>query len=140
YIRFLGRQSDTAGRNAWINILQHGASLESVEAGFITSPEYVSHIDTDFVQSLYINLLGRTGSAAELALWNNSVQSLGLAGIANAFLTSQEYRGDNVSADFQLFLHRSPSPTETSAFVGLATDLLGIEAAVLSSPECLAKI
>jgi hypothetical protein len=140
YIRFLGRQSDAAGRAAWISTLQHGASLESVEAGFITSPEYLSHIDTDFVQSLYINLLGRTGSAAELALWNNTIQTLGLAGIANAFLTSQEYRGDNVSADFQQFLHRSPSPTETSAFVGMSTDLFGIEAAILSSGECFSNI
>jgi hypothetical protein len=140
YLRFLGRQSDSAGRAAWINLLQHGASLESVEAGFITSPEYLSHIDTDFVQSLYINLLGRTGSAAELALWNNSIQTLGLAGIASAFLTSQEYRGDNVAADFQLFLHRSPSPAETSAFVGMSADLLGIEAAILSSQECFSNI
>jgi hypothetical protein len=140
YIRFLGRQSDAAGRAAWINILQQGASLASVETGFITSPEYLSHIDTDFVQSLYLNLLGRTGSSAELALWNNSIQTLGLTGIANAFLTSQEYRGDNVNADFQLFLHRSPSPTEISAFVNMPADLLGIEAAILSSQECFSNV
>ncbi|HEV3079110.1 MAG TPA: hypothetical protein VGY66_05000 [Gemmataceae bacterium] len=140
YLRFLGRQSDDAGRSAWINILQHGASLESVEAGFITSPEYLGRIDTDFVQSLYINLLGRTGSAAELALWNNDIQPLGLAGIANAFLTSQEYRADNVTADFATFLHRPPSPPEISAFVAMPTDLLGIEAAILSSQECFTNI
>jgi hypothetical protein len=140
YLRFLGRQSDAAGRAGWINILQHGASLESVEAGFITSPEYLGRIDTDFVQSLYINLLGRTGSAAELALWNNDIQTVGLAGIANAFLTSQEYRADNVSADFTSFLHRPPSPTEISAFVAMPTDLLGIEAAILSSQECFTNI
>ncbi|HEV3079111.1 MAG TPA: DUF4214 domain-containing protein [Gemmataceae bacterium] len=140
YLRFLGRQSDTAGRAAWVNILQHGASLESVEAGFITSPEYLSNIDTDFVQSLYINLLGRTGSAAELAPWNNGIQALGLAGIGNAFLTSQEYRADNVTADFATFLHRPPSPTEISQYAGSATDLLGIEAAILSTPECFSNI
>jgi hypothetical protein len=140
YLRFLGRQSDAAGRAAWISTLQNGASLESVEAGFITSPEYLSHIDTDFVQSLYINLLGRTGSAAELAAWNNNIQTLGLAGITNAFLTSQEYRGDNVSADFALFLHRQPTPTESSAFVGTSLDLLGIEVAILTSQECFANI
>jgi Domain of unknown function (DUF4214) len=140
YIRFLGRQADTAGRAAWVDILQQGASLEAVEAGFITSPEYLGHIDTDYVQSLYLNLLGRTGSAAELALWNNDIQTLGLAGIANAFLTSQEYRADNLRTDFAGFLHRPPSPTETSAFVGMSADLLGIEAAVLSSQECLSDI
>jgi hypothetical protein len=140
YLRFLGRQSDAAGRAAWINILQQGATLESVEAGFLTSPDYLGHIDTDFVQSLYLNLLGRTGSSAELALWNNDIQALGLAGIASAFLTAQEYRGENVIADFTSFLHRSPSPAETSAFAGTSLDLLGIEAAILSSQECSVNI
>jgi hypothetical protein len=140
YLHFLGRQSDAAGRAAWVNILQHGASLESVEAGFLTSSEYLGHIDTDYVQSLYLNLLGRTGSAAELAIWNNTIQTLGLAGIANGFLTSQEYRGDNVASDFTSFLHRPPSAAETSAFAGMATDLLSIEAAILSSPECFSNI
>jgi hypothetical protein len=140
YLRFLGRNSDAGGRAFWVSKLQQGASLESVEAGFLTSPEYLSHIDTEFVQSLYINLLGRTGSAAELAGWDSQVQALGLAGIANDFLTSQEYRADNVIADFASFLHRPPSPAAINNFVGLPTDLLGIEAAILSSQECFNDI
>jgi hypothetical protein len=140
YIRFLGRQSDAAGRAAWINTLQHGSTLESVETGFLTSPEYLGYIDTDFVQSLYINLLGRTGSASELAAWNSQIQTLGLAGIANSFLTSQEFRADNVNADFASFIHSPPSATQLSNFVGLPTDLLGIEAAILSTQDCFNDI
>jgi Domain of unknown function (DUF4214) len=136
YLRFLGRNSDAAGRASWVGRLQQGATLESVEAGFLTSPEYLGHIDTDFVQSLYINILGRTGSAGELAAWNNQIQTLGLAGIANGFLTSQEFRSDNVNTDFASFIHSPPSATQLTNFVGLPTDLLGIEAAILSTQQC----
>jgi len=140
YLRFLGRNADANGRAYWINLLQHGSSLESVESGFLTSPEYLNHIDIDFVQSLYINLLGRTGNASELAAWHNQIQTVGLAGIANEFLSAQEYRADNVNMDFASFLHRPPLASETSTFVNMQTDLLGIEAAILSSPECFTNI
>jgi hypothetical protein len=134
YLRFLGRQSDAAGRAGWVNALQNGATLESIETGFLTSPEYLHHIDTDFVQSLYINILGRTGSAFELAFWDNQIQAIGLAGIANAFVTSQEYKNDNINADFETYLHRPVFPSELSSFGAMQTDLLSLEAAILSTP------
>jgi len=135
YLRFLGRQSDPGGRAFWINALQSGSTLETVEAGFLTSPEYLHHIDTDYVQSLYINLFGRTGGPDELAGWYSQIQTLGLAGIANGFLTSQEYRGDSVSGDIAAFLHRPATATEVGNFIVTQTDLLGLEAAVLSTQE-----
>jgi hypothetical protein len=137
YLRFLGRQSDTAGRAGWVSALQNGAILESIETGFLTSPEYLHHIDTDFVQSLYINLLGRTGNAAELAFWDNQIQTIGLAGVANGFVLSQEYRNDNINADFQTSVHRPGFPSDFNTFGPLQTDLLGLEAAILSSPANL---
>src|SRR5262249_42155350 len=51
YLRFLGRESDATGRAGWIGFLRSGGSLEQVET-LLTSPEYLSHINTDFVQSL----------------------------------------------------------------------------------------
>src|SRR5262249_12664811 len=72
YIRFLGRQSDSGGRAGWIGFLQRGGTLEALENAFLTAPEYISHINTDYVQSLYLNILGRTGSSSELANWNNN--------------------------------------------------------------------
>jgi hypothetical protein len=112
YLRFLGRHSDSGGRAGWINFLQQGGTLEGLETAFLTAPEYTGHINTDFVQSLYINILGRTGSAGELAGWNNNLQNLGLAGIANAFTHSAENRLNTLRADFQTFLHRTrPTPS-----------------------------
>jgi hypothetical protein len=136
YIRFLGRESDSTGRAGWIGFLQSGGTLEQVETLFLTSPEYLRHINTDFVQSLYLNILGRTGSSAELALWNNNIQNVGgLAGVANAFVRSPENRLNSLRTDFQTFLHRTPTDSELAPLVNAPLDLLGFQGLVLSSPE-----
>ena len=135
YLQFLGRQSDTSGRAAWISFIQNGGNAEQVETAFLASPEYLSHIDTDFVQSLYINIFGRTGGASELAFWNNNIKALGIAGIANGFVQSAENRTSAITGFFQTLLHRSPTPTEISTLVSSSPDLLSVEAALLSTAE-----
>jgi hypothetical protein len=139
YLRFLGRQSDAGGRAGWVDFLQHGGTLEGLETAFLTSPEYLGHINTDFVQSLYLNVLGRTGSGGELAGWNNQIQQLGLRGIADAFTHSAENRLDTLRTDFQNFLHRTPADGELTPLVNSPQDLLGLEATVFSSPEFFAQ-
>jgi len=139
YLRFLGRQSDPAGRAGWISFLEQGGTEEQVEAQFLTSPEYLGHINVDFVQSLYMNILGRTGSADELAQWNNNIQRLGLAGIANGFVSSPENRLNTLRSDFQMFLHRTPTDTKLMPLAASSLDLLSLETVVLSSPEFFAN-
>ena len=139
YLRFLGRQSDPAGRAGWIGFLQQGGTEEQVEAQFLTSVEYIGHINVDFVQSLYMNILGRTGSADELAQWNNNIQRLGLMGVANGFVTSTENRLNTVRSDFQMFLHRTPTDTELAPLANSSLDLLSLEGIVLSGPEFFAN-
>jgi hypothetical protein len=138
YLRFLGRQSDPGGRAGWISFLQNGGTEENLETNFLTSREYISHIGTDFVQSLYLNILGRTGSTLELAGWNNNIQSLGLAGIASAFTHSPENRANTITSYFLTFLHRPPTDTELPVEVGSPQDLLSVEGALLSTPEFFA--
>jgi hypothetical protein len=135
YLRFLGRQSDPGGRAGWISFLQNGGTQEQLETDFLTSPEYLAHINTDFVQSLYINILGRTGSASELAGWNNQLQTLGLAGVANGFTHSTELRDDTATADYETYMYRAPRGTELSALVGSSQDLLSFTVFVQSTPE-----
>jgi hypothetical protein len=139
YLRFLGRASDPSGRAGWIGFLQSGNTEEQLETLFLTSPEYISHINTDYVQSLYINILGRTGNSAELASWNSNIQSLGLRGIANGFVTSPENRLNTVRGYFQTFLHRTPADGELAPLIGLPLDLLSLEGLVLSSSEYLSN-
>ncbi len=139
YLRFLGRQADAGGRSGWIGFLQHGGTEEQLEDLFLTSPEYLSHINTDFVQSLYINILGRTGTASELAGWYSGLQALGLSGIAAAFTGSAENRQSTVTAYYQAFLHRTPAAGEPTPLVNSGLDLLSLEQVLLSSAEFFAN-
>jgi hypothetical protein len=136
YLHFLGRQSDASGRANWISFLQQGGTEENLETMFLASPEYLGHINTDFVQSLYINLLGRTGSPSEVASWNSSIQSLGLAGIAREVIHSQEYRQDTVMSYLQAFFHVvAPDDPCPAQLAGTSQDLLSLEKAVLSTSD-----
>ena len=78
YLRFLGRADDGSEEMGFVSLLQNGAALEQVQALFIASPEYQGHINTDYAQSLYINLLGRTAGLAELSGVNAALPQLGL--------------------------------------------------------------
>jgi hypothetical protein len=135
YLRFLGRESDPKGRAGWISFLQNGGTEQQMENGFLTSPEYLSHINTDFVQSLYINLLGRTGSSSELAGWNNLLPTLGLAGIVNGFTGSTEYRDDVATADYETFDYRQPFQSELTALATSSQDFLGFVVTIESTVD-----
>jgi hypothetical protein len=135
YLRFLGRQSDTAGRASFISFLQNGGAEQQMENIFLTSPEYIAHIDTDFVQSLYINILGRTGSSSELAFWNNQLQTLGLLGVANGFTGSTENRQNAAIAAYETYLYRAPRSSEESSLVNSSQDLLSFAVFVESTSE-----
>ena len=135
YIQFLGRQSDSSGRAGWISFLQNGGTEEQVETAFLASPEYLSHIDTDFVQSLYLNIFGRTGGPSELSFWNSNIQKLGLAGIANGFVQSSENRDNAITGFYQTLLDRTPTQSEIAPAVNSSLDLLSVEGQVLSLPE-----
>jgi len=135
YLRFLGRVADQAGRAGWINFLINGNTIEAMTTAFTTTPEYVSHINTDYVQSLYINILGRTGSSSELAAWNNALPTIGLNGVANGFSNSIEYRKNYIISFYQTFLHRTPSAGEVSGVSALTGSILDLQLFILNSNE-----
>jgi Domain of unknown function (DUF4214) len=139
YLEYLGRQSDPAGRAFWINEFQNGATLEQVSSNIINSPEYLGHINTDFVQSLYVHILQRTGGPQELAFWYARLGTLGLNGVALQFLDSTEYRIDAVTALYSRFLHRQPGNGEAAAWANTSLDLLTIEVDILGSAEFFAN-
>jgi hypothetical protein len=106
-----------------------------MESGFLTAPEYLAHINTDFVQSLYLNILGRTGNALELAGWNDQSQTLGMLGIANNFTAGLENRQDAVTTYFESFLERAPTGAELTSWTNQPGELLTLEAGILGSQE-----
>jgi streptogramin lyase len=93
YENFLGRAGSTAEVNAWVAVMQGGMSEEKVESLFMLSTEYASlhPTQTDFVQSLYGNILGRAGSSPEVAAWVSLLTSSATESqVITGFLESSE--------------------------------------------------
>jgi hypothetical protein len=89
YERLLGRASDPAGKQGWIDALQAGHGTSYVINGFLNSQEYCSNR----VAGLYQTLLGRQPDAAGLAFWVTALtEGTAFQQIQLGFLTSVEYQ------------------------------------------------
>ena len=155
YMKLLNRNADPVGLAGFVKFMQSGGTVEQVTLDILNSTEYsnLQSSNTMFVQSLYTNLLGRNGSPSEVAGWLNLIPSLSRLGVASSFLTSVEYRADEVqqlygfpvapagSLPSQLpnLLHRSspPSAGEILFWVNSGLDILSIEVLIAGSPEAM---
>jgi hypothetical protein len=135
YLTYLGRTTDAASLAGWVGAIQNGMPLEQVQSGILSSPEFLSRVNTDYVQALYLNVLHRTGSGADLASWHALVPQLGLQGVAAGFTGSQEHRAAVAGDYFRDLLHREPGAGGAEAWAAQPIDLLGIEVGILSSSE-----
>jgi hypothetical protein len=101
YEHYLDRPADAGGLASWTAVLSGGTTIESVTASIVGSSEYftlVGNTNTAYVTSLYTNILGRTGSEAEIQSWVNQIQSgTSPTQVATTFLTSTEYRTDLIT-------------------------------------------
>jgi hypothetical protein len=157
YLKVLNRPSDSGGRAAFVNVLQHGGTVDQVISAMVASSEFSADTggtDTGFVQALYSRLLGRVASPGELAGWVSVVPSLGRSGVANAFLRSGEFRFDvveelygftyaptqSVVSLFADLLHRSSAPTtaEIDGWVNSGLDIYTMEISIAGSSEFVA--
>lgn len=71
YIATFDRAPDSNGLNYWVN--QSGLSLEQIAQSFFDQPEtqakYAGKTNQEFVETIYLNVLGRPGEAAGVAYW-----------------------------------------------------------------------
>jgi hypothetical protein len=68
------RTPDVAGLSYWIKAMDDGISLMEVATGFVGSQEFAdiygqSPTNSDFVEKLYQNVLGREGEAGGVSYW-----------------------------------------------------------------------
>src|SRR5205823_11597650 len=135
--QFLNRDASGPERSSFVSILQGGATLEQVTNLFVSSAEYRLRFGSDgaFVQSLYLKLLNRTGSPAEVAAWVSMLPSMGRAGVAASVLASPEYRGVVVRRYYADLLHRGATDAEVSGWVSMPLDLLSIEVQFAAAGE-----
>jgi hypothetical protein len=150
YLKFLHRAADPAGEAGWVSSLQNGTTVEQVMAGFLSSPEYFNHSyalnrlttpDAAFIQSLYVQLLGRPGTAQEVDSWSNILPTSGRVGVINGILSSTEYCNDEVSYDFSQLLRRTTPPAQGDvvAFANSGLDALSLEILFAGTNEFVAN-
>jgi hypothetical protein len=119
YIAFLGRTAAGGEELPWVSLLLQGQTEEQVLSQFLATPEFFTHAQTlvssgtaneRYVQSLYLVLLNRTGSASEIAAWVNEVALVGRQMVAQSILTSTEFRTDQFEGYYNALLHRPSNP------------------------------
>ncbi len=100
YQHYLHRAPEGPGLQNWVSALQGGATIETVTASILASPEYFAGhggANPGFVHGLYQDVLGRTASAGEVQIWvTNLNKGETRAQVALTFLTSNEYYTDLV--------------------------------------------
>ena len=142
YKLYLQRSPDTAGEQAWTDLLVAGGTLEQVAEGLVSSQEfYVLQGGTNqgFLTRLYQDVLRRGPSTGELAGWETALDAgVSRSSVAVAFLTSQEYRTGLVQTDYLTILFRAADSGGIATWVDAlnagATDQQ-VLAQIFGSPE-----
>jgi len=91
YDSVLGRDVEEGGLNNWVSALVNGASRAEVAQDILNSGEALSKANSDFIDSLYSNSLGREADAAGKANWVEYIaQGHSLADVAVGIVGSEE--------------------------------------------------
>ncbi|HJT34392.1 MAG TPA: DUF4214 domain-containing protein [Pirellulales bacterium] len=143
YRRYLNRAADAPTKQYFVAFVQAGGTFEQVAAALAASQEfYVLQGGTDqgFITGLYADVLNRgNASTADLAFWETVLDSgASRASVADAFLTSHEYRTHLVQNDYLTFLNRAADPGGLTTWLNaLNTAFTDQEllATILGSPE-----
>jgi len=74
------RTPDVAGLNYWVSERENGLSLEMISTAFLQSEEFKSYYgsaptDSEYVNALYENTLGRAADAAGYDYWLNEIDN-----------------------------------------------------------------
>jgi len=70
YTSALGRAADQGGLDSWVSQLFNGASRAEVAQGIVGSQEAAAKADSDFIDGLYQNAIGRAADAGGKAAWS----------------------------------------------------------------------
>ena len=150
YRTYLGREAQGGEEQGLVNFLLRGGREEQALAGILASPEFGNRAaaqtgsgngDAAFLQALYLQVLGRQGGAGEVNAWLGALPGLGRARVAEAFLGSAEFRGNQVRSYYRNLLGRraDPAAAEVNNWVNSGLGLTRLRIAFESSPEFAAN-
>ena len=115
-----------------------GATLGSPATAVLAIQENDLSHDEQFVQGLYSDFLGRSGSVAELDAWVSAIPSLGRTGVANDLARSAEALSRVVNGLYVRFLNRNADPGGLAGWVAAMQNGMNEEqvaSALLASSE-----
>ncbi len=111
-----------------------GLDLETLESRVVLSGSSPSYIAT-----VYTDVLHRTGLPQEVGYWAQQIQGGRPASdLAKALINSNENRTNEITQDYQLFLHRGATAAETAYYLGqfqAGADSVTVRDEFLNSPE-----
>jgi len=148
YARLLHRDADAGGRNAFLNFLENGGTVEQMEAIIAGSAEYYQTRGgsgtAGFLEALYQDSLDRGVDALGQASWTQALASgLSRTQVAELIFSSPEYKIDLVNNYYTHFLGRSADPTGLNGWVnGLLGGLRDeqVIAAIVASDEYFSRV
>ena len=147
YQRYLGQEAGNGEEQGWVGLLLAGETEEQVKAGILGSSEFQSRAQTlissgssdqRYVGALYLVLLNRTASDAEVGGWVGALPTAGHNGVAQGFLGSNEFRTEMTTAFYSTFLHRDSDAAGLNGWVSSGLDLKHVREGFEGSGEFLA--
>jgi hypothetical protein len=113
YQKYLGRTPDANGLAYWVYNMELGLSDEQLEAGFISSREFIAdHGDTaqGWVTGLYQVLLNRQPDQPGLQYWVTQLSTYHASpyAVAYGFAASAEREAQRITNDYLTYLGRQP--------------------------------
>ena len=120
YQGLLGRSSDAVGEDYWTNHLQ-GHGVLDLRVLLMSSDEYYRYsgdTDADWLEALYLDILGRGSDQEGLEYWLDQINS----GVARPLIVAGLYQSDEslgrrVDAYYQESLGRSPNDSERAGAI-----------------------
>jgi subtilisin-like proprotein convertase family protein/photosystem II stability/assembly factor-like uncharacterized protein len=153
YQTYLGRTAMNGEELGWAELMVNGTAPERVLSDILASQEYYNRApilpgiggapsDSAYVMALYMQLLNRVPTPAEVSNWVAVIPTLGYQGVAYDFLVSAEYRSDVVESYYSTILQRPtlPSPAEVASWVDTSLDIVAIRIGFESSLEFYFRI
>jgi uncharacterized delta-60 repeat protein len=145
YNQYLNRSASPGEIDGWVQLLRQGATDEQILASIVSSDEYYKRAgggtDATWLDALYRDLLGRPRNGDNSLL--PAVQAPGgRLLVANAVLSSQEYRQHLIQTFYLTYLDRQAAAAEAAGWVQVlnqGTSDEGVQAARLGAPEYLAR-
>jgi len=113
YREVLGRTADAHGIASWTQQILAGVPVDDVQRRFFASQEFVARsggTDAGYVRNMYLSILGRAASPAEVTSWTASLRHYGRAWVVNHVWFSTEAAGRRAGSYYQVFLKRVPDP------------------------------